>query len=377
VAVYGHHDVQPVDPVELWQTPPFEPTVRGERLYARGAADDKGQLSFHLLGVRAHLAATGRTSPAVTLKVIAEGEEESGSPNFRALLTERADRLACDVVVVSDTGMWSESTPTTCTGMRGMITGQVDLRGPSGDVHSGSFGGAIPNPITELARLLAAVHDADRRITVPGFYDNVVELTEDDRALFAKLPFDEDEWLANAKSSAVVGEAGYSLLERVWARPTFELNGIWGGHIGVGHKTIVPSEAHAKISMRLVAGQEPLDVARKFEGLAAGERAGRLHRLRRVGVGRRAAVPDAVGAPRAAVGDAGAGQGVRDAGGAVRDPLHPRGRLGPGGRPAGRAEGAGGLPRHLAAVRRLARAEREGRAAAAAQGRAGRGLSVD
>jgi acetylornithine deacetylase/succinyl-diaminopimelate desuccinylase-like protein len=265
VAVYGHHDVQPVDPVELWETPPFEPTVRGDRLYARGAADDKGQLSFHILGLKAHLAATGRTAPAVNLKVIAEGEEESGSPNFHALLEERRDRLKADIVVVSDTGMWSEDTPSTCTGMRGMVSGQIDFSGPATDVHSGSFGGAIPNPVTELVRVLAAVHDENGHITVPGFYDDVVELTETDRELFAKLPFDEQQWLANAKSTDAVGEAGFTTLERVWARPTFEINGIWGGHTGHGSKTIVPSEAHAKFSMRLVAGQQPADIQKKFE----------------------------------------------------------------------------------------------------------------
>lgn len=269
VAIYGHHDVQPVTPLELWETPPFEPTRRGDRLYARGAADDKGQLAFHLLGLRAHLAATGRTSPAVNLKVIAEGEEESGSPNFRALLEDKRERVKADVIVVSDTGMWDIDTPSTCTGMRGMITGQVDFHGPANDVHSGSFGGAIPNPLTELVRVMGSVHDADRRVAVPGFYDEVVPLTETDRAMFAKLPFDEQAWLANAKSSATLGEAGYTTLERVWARPTFELNGFWGGHTGPGHKTIVPSAAHAKISLRLVAGQDPQDVAKKFEAWLA------------------------------------------------------------------------------------------------------------
>jgi acetylornithine deacetylase/succinyl-diaminopimelate desuccinylase-like protein len=265
VAVYGHHDVQPVTPLELWDTPPFEPTVKGDRLYARGAADDKGQLLFHILGVRAHLNATGRTTPAVNLKIIAEGEEESGSPNFRALLEEKRDRVKADVVVVSDTGMWGSDTPSVCTAMRGMITGQVDFHGPANDVHSGSFGGGIPNPLTELVRLLGSVHDADKHITIPGFYDGVVELTDTDRELFAKLPFDEKEWLADAKSTATAGEAGFSTLERVWARPTFELNGFWGGHTGPGHKTIVPSAAHAKVSMRLVAGQDPLDIRQKFE----------------------------------------------------------------------------------------------------------------
>jgi acetylornithine deacetylase/succinyl-diaminopimelate desuccinylase-like protein len=263
--VYGHHDVQPVTPLELWEHPPFEPTVLGDRLHARGAADDKGQVWFHTLGLRAHLAATGRSSPAVTVKLIVEGEEESGSPHFAALLAAHTDRLAADVVVVSDTGMWSRETPTVCVGMRGMTDGQLDLRGPSGDVHSGSFGGAIRNPLTELARVLAALHDGDGHVTVDGFYDGVVELTDDERALIAKLPYDEQAWLRNARSDSAYGEKGFSTLERVWARPTAEVNGIWGGYTGAGHKTIVASEGHAKVSFRLVAGQEPADVQAKFE----------------------------------------------------------------------------------------------------------------
>ena len=263
--VYGHHDVQPVTPLDLWQHPPFEPTVVGDRLHARGAADDKGQVWFHTLGVRAHLAATGRTSPAVNLKMLVEGEEESGSPNFAALLATRADRLRCDVVVVSDTGMWSGETPTVCTGMRGMTDGQLDVRGPTGDVHSGSFGGAIRNPLTELCRVLAALHDEDGHVTIDGFYDGVVELTDAERELIARLPFVESAWLANARSSVPYGEQGFSTLERVWARPTAEVNGIWGGYTGLGHKTIVPSEGHAKVSFRLVAGQQPEVVRDQFE----------------------------------------------------------------------------------------------------------------
>jgi acetylornithine deacetylase/succinyl-diaminopimelate desuccinylase-like protein len=268
-AVYGHHDVQPVAPLELWHSGPFEPDERDGRLYARGAADDKGQVFFHLLGVRAHVAATGRTAPAVNLKLIVEGEEESGSPHFPALLREKADRLACDVVVVSDTDMWDRDTPSTCTAMRGMVAVQVDFRGPTGDIHSGAFGGAVPNPITELVRVLGQLHDADRRITLPGFYDGIVELTDVERQLIAKLPFDEAAWLRTAKSTAAVGEAGYSTLERIWARPTAEINGIWGGHTGHGAKTIVPSEAHAKLSFRLVAGQEPTQVRDAFESWLA------------------------------------------------------------------------------------------------------------
>jgi acetylornithine deacetylase/succinyl-diaminopimelate desuccinylase-like protein len=265
VAVYGHHDVQPVTPLELWQTGPFEPTERDGRLYARGAVDDKGQVFFHTLGLKAHLAATGRSAPAVNLKLIVEGEEESGSPHFAELLRAHVDRLACDAVVVSDTGMWAKDTPTVCTGMRGLIAAQVDFTGPSVDVHSGSFGGAIANPITELVRVLGELHDADKHVTIPGFYDGIVELTETDRELLAKLPFAEAVWLGNAKSSAAVGEAGYSTLERVWARPTAEINGIYGGHTGPGSKTIVPSEAHAKLSFRLVAGQEPAAITKAFE----------------------------------------------------------------------------------------------------------------
>jgi acetylornithine deacetylase/succinyl-diaminopimelate desuccinylase-like protein len=264
VVVYGHHDVQPVTPLELWTHPPFEPLVEGERLQARGAADDKGQVFFHTLGVRAHLEATGRSSPAVNLKLIVEGEEESGSPNFTGLLTERRDRLVCDVVVVSDTGMWSRETPTTCTGMRGLTDGQLELRGPAGDVHSGAFGGGVRNPLTELARLIARLHDDDGHVTIDGFYDGVVELTDAERALIAKLPYDEQTWLANARSSTAYGEKGFTTLERVWTRPTAEVNGIWGGYTGAGHKTIVPSEAHAKVSFRLVAGQDPLDIQAKF-----------------------------------------------------------------------------------------------------------------
>jgi acetylornithine deacetylase/succinyl-diaminopimelate desuccinylase-like protein len=257
VLVYGHHDVQPAARADGWATEPFEPVVRDGRLYARGAADDKGQVFFHTLGVRAHLAATGRTAPAVNLKLLVEGEEESGSPNFAALLRERADRLACDAVIVSDTGMWSEDTPTVCTGMRGLAECQVDLYGPDQDIHSGSFGGAVPNPATEAARLAAALHDTERRVTVPGFYDGVTALSPRERELFARLPFDEATWLRSAQSHATLGEAGHTTLERLWARPTAEVNGIHGGYGGPGGKTIVPSHAQLKLSFRLVAGQDP------------------------------------------------------------------------------------------------------------------------
>ncbi|WP_344563280.1 dipeptidase [Streptomyces axinellae] len=256
VLVYGHHDVQPAALGDGWHSEPFEPVERDGRLYARGAADDKGQVFFHTLGVRAHLAATGRTAPAVNLKLLIEGEEESGSPHFPALVGAHAERLACDVALVSDTGMWDRETPTVCTGMRGLTDCQIDLYGPDQDVHSGSFGGAVPNPATEAARLAAALHDEDHKVTLPGFYDGVIELTDEERALFAELPFDEDAWLRTAHSHAPLGEEGYTTLERVWARPTAEVNGIGGGYQGPGGKTIVPAQAQLKLSFRTVAGQD-------------------------------------------------------------------------------------------------------------------------
>jgi acetylornithine deacetylase/succinyl-diaminopimelate desuccinylase-like protein len=269
VLVYGHHDVQPVDPLESWRTDPFDPTIDGDVLRARGASDDKGQLLFHLLGLRAHLAATGRTSPAVSLKFLIEGEEESGSPHFPELLTDRRDRLDCDVVVVTDTGMLAAATPSTVTGMRGLAVCTVDFHGPDLDLHSGVFGGAVPNPATAIARLAGRLHDDAGHVTIPGFYDDVVELTDDERALFAKVPHDEAEFLALAKSRALSGETGYSTLERIGARPTAEVNGIWGGYMGEGSKTIVPTDAHVKLSFRLVANQVPSKIIAAVEQFVA------------------------------------------------------------------------------------------------------------
>lgn len=257
VLVYGHHDVQPAAREDGWDSDPFEPVVRGNRLHARGAADDKGQVFFHTLGVRAHLAVTGRTAPAVHLKMLVEGEEESGSIHFRDLVEEHADRLTADAVIVSDTGMWAEDTPTVCTGMRGLAECEIQLHGPDQDIHSGSFGGAVPNPATAVARLVAALHDEHARVTIPGFYDGVTELGDRERELLAELPFDEKERLRTAKSYATHGEAGHTTLERVWTRPTAEVNGIGGGYQGPGSKTIVPASAMVKLSFRLVAGQDP------------------------------------------------------------------------------------------------------------------------
>lgn len=258
VLVYGHHDVQPVDPLPLWENPPFEPVVSGDELFARGASDDKGHIAFHLLGMRAHLAATGRSAPAVTVKLFVEGEEESGSPHVVPLLRAHVDELACDAVIISDTGIFDRDTPSICTGMRGLTGAEVTFRGPSVDLHSGSFGGAVPNPVTALARMVAQLHDAEGRVQVPRFYGDVRPPSDAERVAFAKLPFDEAAWLAGPAggSRAVTGEVGWSTLERLWVRPTAEVNGIFGGYSGPGHKTIVPSEATVKLSFRLVPDQD-------------------------------------------------------------------------------------------------------------------------
>jgi acetylornithine deacetylase/succinyl-diaminopimelate desuccinylase-like protein len=269
VLVYGHHDVQPADLEDGWSFEPFRPEVVGEELRGRGASDDKGHLAMVRLGLAAHLAATGAGAPAVNLKLLAEGEEESGSAHLASLLAAHRDALACDAIVVTDTGMVGRDTPTVCTGMRGMVDTEVVFRGASVDLHSGQFGGAVPNPVTELARLVAALHDEDGRVRVPGFYDDVRPPTDTERAAWAALPFDEPAWLANsaAGARATAGEAGWNTYERLWARPTAEVNGLHGGYAGPGHKTIVPHAATAKLTFRLVADQDPariLEAVRAF-----------------------------------------------------------------------------------------------------------------
>jgi acetylornithine deacetylase/succinyl-diaminopimelate desuccinylase-like protein len=258
VLIYGHHDVQPVEPVSEWDSPPFQPAEHDGYLLARGASDDKGQVLFHALALRALLARDGATTPPVTITMLIEGEEESGSPNFAELLRAHRAQLDCDVVLISDTNMWAADVPSMCTGMRGLVDAEITLTGPSRDLHSGSFGGGVPNPLHAMSSLLAGLHDDSGRVTLPGFYDDVLPLSEAERALLAKLPFDEKLWLEDAgDSQATYGEAGYSTLERIWARPTAEVNGMWGGHTGAGGKTIIPAEAHAKVSFRLVADQTP------------------------------------------------------------------------------------------------------------------------
>jgi acetylornithine deacetylase/succinyl-diaminopimelate desuccinylase-like protein len=270
VVVYGHHDVQPVDPLELWESPPFEPAVRGDELLGRGTADDKGQVLMHLHGLAAHLAAHRRIAPAVTVTLLIEGEEESGSPHFAELLRAHREELRCDVVVVSDTSVFNRETPSLCTGMRGLLDCQIDLHGPDGDLHSGSFGGGVRNPLQIMADLLSGLHDDGGRVTLPGFYDRVRPLDARERELFGRLPFDEAGWLSGpARSREAAGEAGYTTLERIWARPTAEINGMWGGYTGPGAKTIIPSDAHAKVSFRLVADQDPHEVRAAVESYVA------------------------------------------------------------------------------------------------------------
>ena len=270
VLVYGHHDVQPVEPLEQWHSPPFEPAERDGLIFGRGASDDKGQVLFHSLGVRAGLAASGAQAPPVTIKLLVEGEEESGSDHFADLLRRERDRLACDVIVVSDTGMWAADVPSMCISMRGLVPVEVTLTGPVRDLHSGSFGGGVPNPMHAMADLLAGLHDEAGRVTLPRFYDKVLALSGEERELFARLPFDEKQWLAEAgQSRAAYGERGFTTLERLWARPTAEVNGMWGGHTGPGSKTIIPQAAQAKISFRLVADQDPADVGQAFREYVA------------------------------------------------------------------------------------------------------------
>ena len=255
VLVYGHYDVQPVDPLDLWTSPPFEPVVVGERMLARGAADDKGQVHLHLMALRAMLAARG--SLPINVRYVFEGDEEFESDHLAAWLEANRDRLAADVAIISDTGFFDGNLPAITIGLRGLCYIQVDVEGTRVDLHSGQFGGAVENPVNALAQIIAALKGPDGRIRVPGFYDDVVPLSEADRAAFAALPFDEDAYRDQLELPALAGEVGFTTLERRGARPTLDVNGIWGGFQGEGSKTIIPAHAHAKISCRLVADQDP------------------------------------------------------------------------------------------------------------------------
>lgn len=260
VLVYAHHDVQPAGEAADWASAPFEPVVDGDVVRGRGASDDKGQILFHLLAAKAHAETAGRTAPAVTLKLLIEGEEESGSPNLTTLLAAHRNDLDCDLIVVTDSGMISAEVPSMLTGLRGLVAATVTFTGPDRDVHSGLFGGAVPNPATALARMIASLLDENGHVQVPGFYDDVLELTAQERTLFAQLPNDDAAFLQAAGSRALHGEIGYSTAERIGARPTADVNGIRAGHYGEGHMTIIPSTAIAKLTFRLVANQDPAAV---------------------------------------------------------------------------------------------------------------------
>jgi len=263
VLVYGHYDVQPVEPLELWTSPPFEASVRDNRLYARGAADDKGQVYIHLKGIEAFFKVKG-TLP-VNIKLLIEGEEEIGSSNLDAFVKEHKDLLAADLVLISDSSMFGEDIPSICYGLRGLSYMQVEVVGPNKDLHSGSFGGAVHNPIQALSEIIAQLHDRNGRVTIPGFYDDVRPLTKKERDAFKKLPWSDRKYAAELGVKQLYGEKGFTTLERLWARPTLECNGIWGGFIGDGAKTVLPSKASAKISMRLVPDQSSARIAKLFE----------------------------------------------------------------------------------------------------------------
>jgi acetylornithine deacetylase/succinyl-diaminopimelate desuccinylase-like protein len=255
ILVYCHYDVQPVDPIDEWETAPFDPFIRYGRVVGRGAADDKGQISMHLRAAEAFLATRG-TLP-VNLKFVFEGEEESSSVNIPVWLRANRERLACDAVVISDTGFFEGNRPAIMLGLRGLLYTQIDVIGCATDVHSGGYGGVVENPANALARIISDLKDRNGVIQVPGFYDDVVELSAEERARVAAMPLHEEALLEDTGAPALVGETGYSVLERIGYRPTLDVNGIWGGFQGDGSKTIIPARAHAKISCRLVPDQDP------------------------------------------------------------------------------------------------------------------------
>lgn len=261
VLIYGHYDVQPPDPLELWETPPFEPTLRDGKIYARGACDDKGQVYMH---VKAFELMMKTNTLACNVKFMIEGEEEVGSSNLGIFVKANQERLKADVVLISDTSMISMEHPSIEVGLRGLAYMEVEVVGPNRDLHSGVYGGAVANPITILCKMIASLHDENNHITIPAFYDKVVELSDAEKEAINSAPFDLDEYKKDLEIDEVWGEKGYSTLERTGTRPTLEVNGIWGGYIGEGAKTVLPSKANAKISMRLVPNQSSEEIAEIF-----------------------------------------------------------------------------------------------------------------
>lgn len=263
ILFYGHYDVQPVDPLNLWDSGPFEPEVRDNKLYARGASDDKGQVFMHIKAVEALMNEDG--SLPVNVKFIIEGEEEIGSPNLEKYIEANKEKLAADVIVISDTGMYGPGKPAICYGLRGLAGVQIDIKGAKGDLHSGIYGGGVQNPIHAISDILASFHDQEGTIAVDGFYEDVRPLADEERAAYKALNFDEEALKQEIGVGELFGEKGYSYLERTWTRPTLEVNGVFGGFSGEGIKTVLPSEAGAKITCRLVPDQDPEDIVNKLK----------------------------------------------------------------------------------------------------------------
>ncbi len=263
VLLYGHYDVQPPEPLELWTSPPFQATIRSGCLYARGTADDKGQVFIHLKSIEAFLKNTG--SLPVNVKLLIEGEEEIGSEHLEGFVEAHKEMLKADLVLISDSAMFAKDTPSICYGLRGLAYMQIDLVGPNKDLHSGSFGGTVHNPIQALSEIIAQLHDRNGRVTIPGFYKDVLQLSKRERDAYRKLPFKDTAYARELGVKKLYGEKGFTTLERVWARPTLECNGIWGGFTGEGAKTVLPSRASAKISMRLVPNQTSVKMGKLFE----------------------------------------------------------------------------------------------------------------
>lgn len=261
VLVYGHYDVQPPDPLDLWDSGPFEPVVKNGNIYARGSADDKGQFFMH---VKAFEVMAKTNTLQCNVKMMIEGEEEVGSDNLGIFLEENKEKLAADIVLVSDTAMLSLENPSIETGLRGLSYVEVEVTGPNRDLHSGVYGGAVGNPINVLCDMIASLHDEENRIAIPGFYDKVVDLTDEERQAINSAPFDLEEYKKDLAIDDIRGEEGYTSVERTGTRPTLDVNGIWGGYIGEGAKTVLPSKAYAKISMRLVPDQSSKEITKLF-----------------------------------------------------------------------------------------------------------------
>lgn len=263
VLFYGHYDVQPVDPLNLWTSPPFEATIRGDQLFARGSADDKGQVFIHFKAIEAYMKNNGNLP--VNIKMLIEGEEEVGSANLDNFVESHKDLLKADLVLISDSSMFAKGVPSVCYGLRGLAYMEVEVTGPNSDLHSGSFGGSLHNPIQALTEIIALLHDKNGKITIPGFYDDVRPLSKKERDAYKKLPWSDTKYAKQWGLKQLYGEKGFTTLERLWARPTLECNGIWGGYTGEGAKTVLPAKAFAKISMRLVPDQTSAKAAKLFE----------------------------------------------------------------------------------------------------------------